>query len=80
MATLAGGFQAVNPQTIGKFAQVAVIIFAVAAALEQLNIAPTIVNNAFIILFGAVALGLALAFGLGCKDMVKDWVETIARK
>ena len=73
--TLVGGVRAVNPETIGKVAQAAVIIFAVAASLEQLRIATTIITNAFTLLFGALALGLALAFGLGCKDMVKKWVE-----
>ncbi|MEE8199604.1 MAG: hypothetical protein V3R29_00410 [Candidatus Acidoferrales bacterium] len=80
VATLTGGFRAVNPQTIGKIAQAAVTIFAVAAALEQLRIATTMITSAFNILFGAVALGLALAFGLGCKDIVKEWVESITRK
>lgn len=78
--TLAGGVRAVNPQTIGKVAQAAVVIFAVAASLEQLRIATTIITNAFTLLFGALALGLALAFGLGCKDLVKQWVDEIARK
>lgn len=78
--TLAGGVQAVNPQTIGKVAQAAVIIFSVAASLEQLRIATTIITYAFAIAFGALALGLALAFGLGCRDLVKEWVEKVARK
>ncbi|MCH8947763.1 MAG: hypothetical protein IH789_09080 [Acidobacteria bacterium] len=78
--TLVGGVRAVNPETIGKVAQAAVIIFAVAASLEQLRIATTIITNAFTLLFGALALGLALAFGLGCKDMVKEWVKGLTRK
>jgi hypothetical protein len=78
--TVVGGVRAVNPETIGKVAQAAVIIFAVAASLEQLRIATTMITNAFTLLFGALALGLALAFGLGCKDMVKEWVEGLARK
>ena len=78
--TLVGGVRAVNPETIGKVAQAAVIIFAVAASLEQLRIATTIITNAFTLLFGALALGLALAFGLGCKDMVKEWVKGLTGK
>ncbi|MFQ5724401.1 MAG: hypothetical protein ACE5G6_07900 [Terriglobia bacterium] len=78
--TVASGVRAVNPETLGKIAQAAVIIFAVAAALEQLRIAAAIVSSAFNILFGGLALGLALAFGLGCKDIVKNWVESITRK
>lgn len=78
--TVAGGVRAVSPDTLGKVAQAAVIIFAVAASLEQLRIAPTIVTNAFTLLFGALALGLALAFGLGCKDIVRQWMEEVTRK
>lgn len=78
--TVAGGVRAVSPDTLGKVAQAAVIIFAVAASLEQLRIAPTVVTNAFTLLFGALALGLALAFGLGCKDIVRQWIEEVTRK
>lgn len=77
--TLAAGVRAVKPETIGKLAQAAVIIFAVAAALVQLRVAPNIVTIAFGGFFGALALGLALAFGLGCKDMVKEWVEGLRK-
>jgi hypothetical protein len=44
-------------------------------ALEELNIASEIVTAAFIILFGSACLGLALAFGLGCKEMVGKFVS-----
>ncbi|MFQ5663441.1 MAG: hypothetical protein ACE5HL_06395 [Terriglobia bacterium] len=78
--TLAGGVRAVNPETIGKVAQAAVIVFAVIVSLEQLHIATTVINQAILVLLAALGLGLALAFGLGCKDMVKDWVEGLTRK
>lgn len=78
--TVAGSVRAVSPETLGKVAQAAVIIFAVAASLEQLRIAPTIVTNAFTLLLGALALGLGLAFGLGCKDIVRKWVEDVTHK
>lgn len=78
--SVVGPVGAVEPQSVGKIAQAALVIFAVAAALVQLRIAPSIVTNAFTIFFGAVAFGLALAFGLGCKDLVKGWVENLAKK
>ena len=75
VATVAGGIKMVNPQTLGQAAQVAVIIFSVAAALEQLGVATQIVVNSFTIMFGALALGFAIAFGLGCQDIVKRVVD-----
>jgi hypothetical protein len=44
-------------------------------ALEQLEIAKSIVIAAFIISFGAVMLGLAIAFGLGGRDVAKTVLE-----
>jgi Conserved TM helix len=50
----------------------AVVAFTAAVTLEELGIAPELVRSAFVILFGAVAL--ALAFGLGCKDLAREWM------
>jgi len=47
-----------------------VIVLAVAMALEHLRIAPGIVELAFGILFGGIVFGLALAVGLGSKELV----------
>jgi hypothetical protein len=52
----------------------AIVAFTVAVTLEELGIAAQLVRSAFIILFGAVALALALAFGMGCKDLARDWM------
>jgi hypothetical protein len=65
--------------TIGMLANYAIIIFTVFIILGQLNIAGTIVTNAFTILFGAICLALGLAFGLGGKEwaaqMIKKYLE-----
>jgi hypothetical protein len=54
-------------------------MLAVFMALQQLGIATNIVTTAFAILFGAVALGLALAFGLGNRELAaqitREWYE-----
>jgi hypothetical protein len=50
----------------------AVVAFTAAMTLEELGIAPELVRSAFVILFGAGALALALAFGLGCKDLARE--------
>ena len=43
-------------------------------ALEQVGIAAKVVVSLFQILVGALALTLAIAFGLGCKDIARDIV------
>lgn len=56
-------------------AQVIIIVFAGAMALQQLEIGDEIVTVAFAILFGAVSLAMALAFGLGSKDLVSRYLD-----
>jgi hypothetical protein len=56
-----------------------VIVLAVFMALQELGIATDIVTTAFAILFGAVALALALSFGLGNRELAGEvtraWYE-----
>jgi hypothetical protein len=52
----------------------AVVAFTIAVTLEELGIAPELVRWAFVIVLGGVCLGLALAFGLGCKDLAREWM------
>jgi len=52
-----------------------VLAIAVVMALEQLGLATTVVLTAFAITFGALMLGLAIAFGLGGRDAAKYWLE-----
>jgi hypothetical protein len=49
-----------------------VIAVGVVMALEQLGLATTVVLTAFAIAFGALMLGLAIAFGLGGRDFAKE--------
>ena len=65
-----------NAKTIGKIAQYAIIIFVISISLTQLNVGEEIVANAFLIIFGAICLALALAFGLGGKE----WAANIINK
>lgn len=50
-------------------------LVAIAMALEQLGIAQNIVVVGFGIAFGGVVLAAALAFGLGAKDLAKEFLE-----
>ncbi len=53
----------------------AILIVACAIALVELDIAVTIVTGAFLITFGALALSVALAFGLGSRRAVESMWE-----
>jgi hypothetical protein len=64
-----------HPQTIAALAKYAVVIFAFAMALQQIGFGETIVVSAFVLLFGAVCLALALAFGLGSREAAARAVD-----
>ncbi|MNL77840.1 hypothetical protein D3C87_2041060 [compost metagenome] len=51
---------------------------AVFMILNQLGVATDIVNILFTAIVGAIALGLALAFGLGGRDVAKGLLEQAA--
>jgi len=73
----AGNIGIEKTDLMGKIAYAIVVIFVIPLALNQLRIASTIVTNTFLILFGALCLALALAFGLGSQDLVKSiWEKT----
>ncbi len=55
---------------MSNICEVVIIVFAVAIALEQLQIGGRIIDLTISIILGSFGLGFALAFGLGCKDIV----------
>ena len=65
--------------TLARAARVGVVMIAVFMALQELGVATEIVTTAFAILFGAVALALALSFGLGNRELAgevtREWYE-----
>ena len=52
-----------------------IVILTVAMALEHVALAKSVVLIAFSIAFGAVMLGLAIAFGLGGRDVARRFLE-----
>jgi hypothetical protein len=64
---------------LARIGRIGVIVLAVFMALQELGIATDIVTTAFAILFGAVALALALSFGLGNRELAgeitRKWYE-----
>jgi hypothetical protein len=61
--------------TISTIAEYGVQVFSVFVALEQLAIGTQLLTTAFAILFGAVCLALALAFGLGGREWAARAIE-----
>jgi hypothetical protein len=55
--------------------RVLVMAVGVVMALEQIGLATNVVLTAFAITFGALMLGLAIAFGLGGRDAAKMLLE-----
>ncbi len=55
------------------------VVFMVLLALEQLGLAAQLVMAVGIAAVGAVGLALALAFGLGCRDLARDLVVEYLR-
>jgi hypothetical protein len=71
---------AVNAGLPGAFVlsgavRILVIAIGVVMALEQLGLATAVVLTAFAIMFGALMLGAAIAFGLGGSDAAKQLLE-----
>lgn len=52
-----------------------VLFFFIAVALEQMGIGEHVVMATFITILICLGLGAAIAFGLGAKDIVKDFLE-----
>ena len=56
-------------------ARVSILVFAAAMALKQMGLADSIVNLAFGLILGAIALAAAIAFGWGGRDVARQQLE-----
>lgn len=73
IASVNAGWKAAG--LIGKFVRLTVFILSVTMALEQLGIGRETIIIAFAIVFGGIVLALAIAFGLGGRDIAKEYLE-----
>jgi hypothetical protein len=64
-----------NAHILAQAARIAILVFSAALALRQMGIAESIVNLAFGLLLGAIAVAAALAFGLGGRDVAARLLE-----
>lgn len=60
---------------VGKLVKLTIFLLALTMALEQLGIGRETIIIAFAIVFGGIVLALAIAFGLGGRDIAKDYLE-----
>lgn len=63
-----------NPRILGEVARWSIIGFAAMIALEQLQIAPALINVLFSAIVASLALAFGLAFGLGGRETVQRWL------
>jgi len=59
---------------LGRLVLYAIMVFVIMIALDQMNLGD-IIRQAFLIILAAIALGLALAFGLGGQKRAADLIE-----
>jgi uncharacterized oligopeptide transporter (OPT) family protein len=82
IAASAGGVH--GGRALSRLGRGGVILLAIFMALQELGIATDIVTTAFAILFGAIALALALSFGLGNRDLAgeitREWYDRYRRE
>jgi hypothetical protein len=71
-------------KVLAQAARIAILIFVGAMALQQMGVATDIVNLAFGLLLGAIAVAIAIAFGLGGRDVAADqlreWLMSFKRR
>lgn len=69
---------------LGKVVEIVVIIFTIAISLEQLGIAAKVIELIISIILASLGLSVALAFGLGCKDLaakaISEFVDGLKSK
>jgi hypothetical protein len=65
---------------IANLAKAAIVIFALAIALQNLGIANEIVTLAFGLLLGSIAIAAAIAFGIGSKEIAGREVDAWVKK
>ncbi len=69
---------------LAQATRIAILIFVGAMALQQMGVAPDIVNLAFGLLMGAIAVAIALAFGLGGRevaaDQMREWLNDFRQR
>jgi hypothetical protein len=65
---------------LGQMTQTVIMIFSVIMTLEQLNIATTVLETTINILLASLGLAIAIAVGLGSKDIAGKLIQELVEK
>jgi hypothetical protein len=74
------GLAGAQADLLSRVAYAAVVILTVFMGLRQMGIAEDIINLAFGLLLGALAVAFALAFGLGSREIAAREVESVLKR
>lgn len=69
-----------NAKVSALTAKIIIFVLAVFMALTQLGIATSIVNAAFILILGAVAIAFAVSFGIGGREFAANTLKKLESK
>ena len=76
--------QASSANLLALLARIAILFLALAMGLSQMGVATSIINLAFGLLLGAIAVAAAVAFGLGGRDIahreIEKWLDNMRSK
>ena len=64
-----------SPRLVSFTIRTMIIVFALSMGFEELGLGERTVLVAFTLVFGALMLGLALAFGIGGQDLARRFLE-----
>lgn len=66
--------------TLGKITQITTVLFTGIIALEQIGINVDILTNSIQVVLGSIGLTLALAFGLGGKEVAQELIRDLLKR
>lgn len=79
--TAAANAEVAYARLLGQTIRYVLVTFVVLTALQQLGIETELISYAFLIILASICLGMALAIGLGAKDVVgkklQEWVDGV---
>ncbi|MCM8770782.1 MAG: hypothetical protein NC936_02810 [Candidatus Omnitrophica bacterium] len=79
--TVAANAGITQAKLLGKISEVITIVFAIIIALEQLQITGILIlERIILIILASLGLAVALAFGLGCKEIAEKYIRDLLEK
>lgn len=75
---------ATQSKLLAQTARIVTIVFVASIALIEIGLAPNLVNLAFGLLLGSIAVAIALSFGLGGREVageqLRDWFNSFKNR